>query len=70
MAKSSWLKPYKIIKNCPKCDGLVSLKYFDGERQLLEVEMYGGLKGTGLNYLIHTCDDCGYSWRSKTKDNK
>lgn len=68
MARHSWLKPYRLLKTCPKCEGHISLKYHDGEKQLLEVEIYGGLKGSGLNYLIHTCDDCGYSWKSKTKN--
>lgn len=70
MTRGSWLKPYSRIKSCPKCNGNISIKYYDGEHQLLEVEMYGGLKGSGLNYLIHTCDTCGYNWRTKTKDNK
>lgn len=64
----TFLKPFSEIKECPKCGGHISLKYYDGKKQVMEAELYGGLKGTGLNYLIKTCDDCGYSWREKTKE--
>lgn len=68
MSKDSFLKPFSDIKDCSKCDGQIKTKYYDGEQQLMDVELYGGLKGTGLNYLIKTCKSCGYSWREKTKD--
>lgn len=70
MNRGNFLKPFSNIKKCTKCGGQIKTEYYDGEQQLRDVELYGGLKGTGLNYLIKTCEDCGFSWREKTKDNK
>ncbi len=66
----SWLKPFSNIKKCSKCGGKIKTEYYDGERQLEQAMLFGGLKGTGMNYLIKTCDECGFSWKEEPKDGK
>ena len=70
MSKGNFLKPFSDITECSKCGGQIKTRYYDGEKQEMDAEIFGGLKGTGLNYLIKTCLNCDYKWREKTKDDK
>jgi predicted nucleic-acid-binding Zn-ribbon protein len=65
------MKIFNFYKNeCPKCGGRLNTKYFDGAAQLEKQRDMGLLQGSGLNYLIKTCVNCGFEGREEPKDAK